>query len=75
MFLIRIKRMFQKKDHLPLPAAALAAILELTVHNEGYARLMCSSEFVRAGHFDGAVRGAANDCWLVSQDLLELFLG
>lgn len=38
-------------------SAAIAASLELTFHNEGYATLMCSKEYVRAGHFDGSVSG------------------
>ena len=39
----------------PPSIAGIAASLELCFHDEGYARLYCSPEFVRAGHFDGAV--------------------
>mmetsp|Transcript_7370 Transcript_7370/g.19700 ORF Transcript_7370/g.19700 Transcript_7370/m.19700 type:complete len:304 (+) Transcript_7370:113-1024(+) len=42
------------ESYIVVVLTAIAATLELCFHNEGYARLMCSSEFVRAGHFDGS---------------------
>lgn len=47
--------------------AALAATLELTFHDEGYATLMCSHEFVRRGQFDSSVRKLDNfSCWMAA---------